>query len=261
MKKTFAYTECYKILQAKPDQDWKEFRKQYKTLIQKWHPDRFPEDSGKKHAAEKKLKDISKAYQQISNYYKKHAVLPPVEIVTEKIKTSVKTARPENEVKDESPQDTMHHEKPAKTLKKERKYTVFYGALVIAFIVYGLIELTPDDHSMKNNQDNFQNKENSSSAINETVLSGKYIDLEAQIQQANKDKKKIIVDQGALDYSNAFTYGSTISEVIRAQGTPTKTEQDIWYYGQSEVHFKDGVVTDWKRSVEDPLRIIITSKN
>jgi hypothetical protein len=39
------------------------------------------------------------------------------------------------------------------------------------------------------------------------------------------------------------TLGSTSDEVLHAHGTPTRIENDRWYYGFSEIHFKDGRVS------------------
>lgn len=42
-----------------------------------------------------------------------------------------------------------------------------------------------------------------------------------------------------------FTIGSTEDEVLLVQGTPTRIEQDKWFYGFSEIRFKDGHVKEY----------------
>lgn len=42
-----------------------------------------------------------------------------------------------------------------------------------------------------------------------------------------------------------FTVGSTQDEVLVVQGTPTRMDTSKWYYGFSEVRFKNGRVEDY----------------
>jgi hypothetical protein len=58
-----------------------------------------------------------------------------------------------------------------------------------------------------------------------------------------------------------FTYGATIGEVISVQGPPDRINSNIWYYGHSEVHFKDGVVVKWKHDFSHPLKARIKLKS
>lgn len=50
-----------------------------------------------------------------------------------------------------------------------------------------------------------------------------------------------------------FGFGSTLGEVYTAQGIPTHTEGDIWYYGASKVYFAHGTVVRWEESPSYPL--------
>lgn len=52
-----------------------------------------------------------------------------------------------------------------------------------------------------------------------------------------------------------FTLGSTKSEVLAAQGTPTRLSEDRWGYGYSYVDFENGKVARWYNSEQDPLLI------
>jgi len=52
-----------------------------------------------------------------------------------------------------------------------------------------------------------------------------------------------------------FGYGSTLGEVYAAQGIPSRTEGDVWYYGASKVYFTNGTVVHWDESISDPLNI------
>jgi len=52
-----------------------------------------------------------------------------------------------------------------------------------------------------------------------------------------------------------FMPGSTVGEVIAAQGPPTRVDGDIWYYGASKVYFQNGRVTHWDDADTDPLNV------
>jgi hypothetical protein len=51
-----------------------------------------------------------------------------------------------------------------------------------------------------------------------------------------------------------FTVGSTRSDVVKVQGTPTKIAGNIFEYGSSEVYFQDGRVQSWHVDPGAPLK-------
>ncbi len=51
-----------------------------------------------------------------------------------------------------------------------------------------------------------------------------------------------------------FTAGSTPSEVLAVQGTPTELTENVWRYRGAEVYFRDGKVVGWRASPKQPLR-------
>lgn len=51
-----------------------------------------------------------------------------------------------------------------------------------------------------------------------------------------------------------FTVGSTKDQVRAIQGAPTRATADVWYYGESEVHFINNRVVLWRSSSTSPLR-------
>lgn len=54
-------------------------------------------------------------------------------------------------------------------------------------------------------------------------------------------------------YAPPFGFGDKPGDVFAAQGVPTRTAGDIWYYGESEVHFERGAVVKWFSSPDYPL--------
>jgi len=51
-----------------------------------------------------------------------------------------------------------------------------------------------------------------------------------------------------------FTVGSTTNDVIRVQGAPSRRTENLFAYGLSEVHFKDGRVESWHVDPSSPLK-------
>ncbi len=55
-----------------------------------------------------------------------------------------------------------------------------------------------------------------------------------------------MVPRGSVVSAPAYlSIGSTEDDVLRVQGTPTRVEQDKWFYGFSEIKFKDGRICDY----------------
>jgi curved DNA-binding protein CbpA len=53
-----------------------------------------------------------------------------------------------------------------------------------------------------------------------------------------------------------FTVGSSKTDVVRVQGTPTRlTSAYEWNYGLSSVDFEDGRVVGWRSSMLSPLKV------
>lgn len=52
----------------------------------------------------------------------------------------------------------------------------------------------------------------------------------------------------------SFGVGSSREEVRAIQGPPSRSTPDVWYYGDSEVHFAGDRVVGWRSSNANPLR-------
>ena len=59
---------CYQILELDRKASLDEARQAYKDIVSVWHPDRFSHNPRLKEKAEKKLKEINTAYEQIASF-------------------------------------------------------------------------------------------------------------------------------------------------------------------------------------------------
>ena len=239
MKKTHNYEHCYQILQINSDVTFTELRKSYKRAIQKWHPDRFEEGSKEKLAADNKIKKLNAAYKILVKYHKEHGSLPS--LLASK-PSSNKTVANSNTGSDSF--NTKYQEKKAKrqNIKKSSISFRLKALTIAAAAIYIALSYIPLPIIDSDTSTNLKMKTPNSKPDNLTNRL-----MQEPISSFTGDKKP-------LDHNIFFTKGSTFGDVISIQGTPTSTEGQIWFYGNSEVHFHEGRVTHWKRSNDINLK-------
>ncbi|MDH5573530.1 MAG: DnaJ domain-containing protein [Gammaproteobacteria bacterium] len=252
MRKSYSFEECYKILSTSSDCTWNDLRKSYKSQIQKWHPDRFEENSAKKKAAEEKIKNLNIAFDQLSRYFKENKHLPKTD--KPEIRERIQPRQQEKSAqKDNATENSKPDSQPP--LTKEKKHSIFWYVIIISVLIYVIYIITSDADLLPQSVTHTANpsKTNSSNTTSHTgnikpvkKLQSSRLEETAANPKANHEPKK---------YSKEafFTYGSTIRDVISIQGTPTKIDGDVWYYGESRVYFHDGIVIRWSREDNTPL--------
>lgn len=264
MKQLLSYKSYYSILNLEPGCSWTEVRKSYKSMTQKWHPDRYPEGSKKKSAANDKIKQINNAYTHLQKFNTDNGFLPNVDKAidlalssTKKQSTqAVKSTFSANKRKANSHTSSNL----LKSKRKNRAYAIISALVVIPtiyFISSGNNIFYPDNsnssyspvqqHNMQTSKllnSDFRNKniDIASSHSNRNITTENTELNENEDFESGKSKR---------DY---FTNGSPLGEVVDIQGVPSKIDGNIWYYGKSEVHFFEGEVIKWVRSAETPLR-------
>lgn len=257
MSEKITYSLCYKILNISHDSDWKELRESYKRLIQKWHPDKFKPGSDNQSIASEKTFLINIAYQKLSQYYRINNALPNIEI--EDINSNSMNGA-DNTSASDVPIETFRvysHETQDHYQNKIGRYLFVIVVLTIVLYIFTL-ETTNEDIQAWHLEDpeTFSQK-----------MSNKKMDLELLDQPDNVNSSNLLLfsDKAAAEEDNPeedyFTFGSTIGQVISIQGAPDTIVNDIWFYGDSEVHFKDGSVSFWKRSPGSVLNARLSDEN
>lgn len=218
------FLECYKILDITNECDWVTFRKNYKSLIQQNHPDRFTENTPEHKQSENSIRNLNAAYKVISDYYQAHKSLPPL------VATNTESNTPEyNSRKKRAPVSNSvlikKEKKKPKTLKRVIYITIIFSIFVILLL-----------------QAKTENEQN---AISPPAL----------IEQAEIIKTP--PSNEIIEEESFYSIGSSLGDVIIIEGRPDKIIDTTWYYGKSSITFTKGTVSSWDRHPDSPLNIRI----
>lgn len=257
MKYTHSFEHCYSLLNISTDCSWDDLRKSYRQLIQKWHPDRFS-DENEKAEATNKLKDLNTAYSQLSSYYQENGVMPfstvHKEQVEETITTDIKVEEENNSARAKETKPDIH-EVIQRRKNQHKSQTLIYSFVLIAAVIIVSQNLDSTINAITTYLDEAEQYNKSLKYRNETIDTQK---------NENKIKKTTDISPNeVIKEKKYFTLGSSIAEVVMIQGPPERTEGDIWYYGNSEIHFSEGLVQYWYRTPDNPLKakmVIPTNK-
>lgn len=236
------FLKNYHVLGISPGATWKQLRQAYKKLVNTWHPDRFQQDGRQKRLAEEKTKEITQAYMELAEYHRNFGVLP---LAAEERKPSVaEVSAPNNEATHETvPQaapgenySTVASEGTDSDRSSLRRPRVVMVAVLIAslYLIWLALPAERTEPPVFGSQDNPRATDSRASSIPDN---------------ANRDDER-------------FSVGSSLGDVYAIQGVPTRTEDDIWHYGNSKVYFSKGKVVRWEESMDSPLQVdIIHSYN
>mgnify|MGYP000435172701 CR=1 FL=1 len=262
--------ECLSLLNLSSDASSEDIKLAYRKAVKQWHPDRHQQASALvRETAEKKMQALNTAYSILSGYYNQHGHLPGYvspEVVTTSFSFSddIQTKTSEDEVPSSfhRPQHDLHS---TDTLDQKtvsaKKSTGLIGVsvIIIAIFIYysidgSLLDNTDETNRLTNKQTeagNLSSGINNGSPTATPPKEQKENDIAKDSPFAIKKRTSAFAPSSKLgiyeesEDSKYFTYGDTGGRVFEIQGVPTKTVGDIWYYGESEVHFQDGRVKSW----------------
>lgn len=238
------YLKNYLILGIHPGASWKQLRLAYKKMVNAWHPDRFQQDVRLKKLAEEKTKEITQAYKELAEYHKKFGVLPlpPEELPAEKETAPARNNSADSATAAQASPSRKAPEPaavaPAAEIPKtrlSRQRARMLAAVALLGSVYFIWQFT----SWERHENAPANGEYGGPSSNHQY--------EAEPGEAAPAEEK------------RFTVGSSLGEVYAIQGVPTKTEKDVWFYGNSKVYFAGGKVLRWDEKTDSPLRVDIAS--
>ncbi len=230
---TNKYINNYNTLGIQPGADWKELRDAYKNLVKTWHPDRFQQDANRKKIAEERTKEINKSYKELAEYYKKHGALPIDNEIPLPRHNVVTQNKPEPSRKSATPSKNTaspaHAEPPVKEKSPRISgMAIMIGLVGAAYIAWNLTATQPPAQAPQREETRLQ------------MLN-------------NMDLRNGSEGNSIASKERFFTYGTSLGEVIAIQGVPTRTENDVWYYGKSKIYFSGGSVIRWEENPNYPL--------
>jgi len=263
--------ECLKLLNLSPDANDQDIKLAYRKAVKQWHPDRHQQASSLvKEKAEKQMQALNTAYTILNDYYDKHGHLPGYispQTVTPSYSDTHNAQTHESSVSDvDFSSDTAHRQphtaesnfqQPVTKNKSSR--LIWFSVILFGIILYYSFDRTlTDTENLTSDVTNQINTTKQTSSTTSPELQDKVGEEkdEEELAKANspfavKERTSAFAPTSNLGIyeepkdSKYFTYGDTGGRVFEIQGVPTKTVGDIWYYGQSEVHFQDGRVKSW----------------
>ena len=222
------FMEIYRQLGVKPGTSFDGIRAAYRLKVSTCHPDRFQTDIIKRQIAEEETKAINNAYQILTEYYRRTGKFPLGNDFS--MRQEIFNAGKSNGEGEERQVPNTSNDMPAKA---SRSYGYFIAVLIASVIaIYFVV--------------------NSTDAENEPPETSMHKQPGSQLVDIGAPG---IQSTDSSSNSSLIEIGSTLGEVYAIQGIPTKEEKDVWYYGNSRIHFLDGVVTQWDEELESPLKI------
>lgn len=249
MKRRYSYTDCYKILNIEPGCSWDELRKAYKIQIQKWHPDRFPEQSAEKLAADDKIKRITAANQQLVAYYRKHSRLPDPE--SSNTPGALPTPGRQPQYASATAPTQPAAIKP-KISSRPSLLPIFILILIISFMAWHYTPGRSPAPTVKILEPQ-KNDTGKKTVTNPMLL--------ATPVKSSENLAGLPASSLKPETEELISYGSTVGAVIAIQGPPTSQIGDTWFYGDSEIYFMDGRVIGWRHMPGSALKISVDNND
>lgn len=217
-----SFNEYYLLLHLKPGAGWPDLKAAYRSQIRTWHPDRQQADPASKARAEERSKAINRAYDELSRYYRDHGRLPlnPADITAD---TSQNQKPSEHDSFDMGGDVSTAVPTWRRFIPRAIRWFVFAS---LAVVVYASVKaILPSEQPPDS-----------------IIGVGTDVPMPSPANTVSIGKN-----------ANSFTLGSTLGEVYAAQGVPSRTENNVWYYGTSKIYFSNGAVIRWEETPEHPL--------
>lgn len=219
----------YELLGIRPGDSWQQLRTVYKSVVRKWHPDRFTESSSERGLAEEKTKEINRAFRELQEHYLQYGSLPldePHPTATRPATSDAPFfARDKNATGSSSAEPYIW--KPIVDIESNKRSgrLLRLSLALIGLLLAGYFLFDPVTNDL---------------AVKDPL---------ADTSNALSDVPAVPTAPKAAN----FTIGSSLGEVHAIQGIPTRIDGEIWYYGNARVFFKNGKVSHWVDSLDRRL--------
>ncbi len=250
----------------------------YRKGVKQWHPDRFHQETEQRRSeAEEKMRELNLAFEHLSEHHKKHGHFKDV-FKKPVIHTPRPRPRPTPSY-NAKPEPKEVEEDIVIQTRKTGQNSIWLGlalcVLVGYFLFYGFIQediskakvdvnsvseinlLSKEEIVSDASQGAAEGAPKAKNETDTTEILERLNNLETNKEEKSAfETRSVFVKEKSFDHGGPyFTFGDTIGTVYEIQGIPTRTDGDIWYYGSSEVHFKNGRVAAWKNTGRPMLKV------
>ena len=243
------FLQCYEMLGLPPGCTWDELQAGYRRQVQKWHPDRYEQTPDQQSLAAQRMLSINEAFGILAQHYRQFGTLPG-EPEPEEASAEMPSAAPDET---DAPADTAVPDE-----------TVAAAAAPAAYAHASAWNFAP--HVEPDQVFPVRRRHDTLSMVPWVVLFGMFgIGYLLLAHLAENGGSEFVDGLRAERPGPAlpppppgkvfFTRGDTPGRVIEVQGIPTRTSGDLWFYGNSEVYFENGVVASWQSAPGYPLRV------
>ena len=260
----------YLLLGVKPGVTVAELRAAYKSLVKRWHPDRFTDNTPEKYRAEDKLKTINAAYSRLRSDVTAVSGRTAVDTFGTQYQRPPRPDAPRRPGHDDqgTPPPSRAATSPLKTAQHffanldwpwqghiPRIHLGFILLPVVLLAILGLdtrrLPLGDDRLLISSTQDSLAPRPLIPPAPDPPAPTPATPQTKSVPPDATVGERSVIPPAregprrsagSRADESPFFTLGSLKHEVVRIQGKPHRVSGQTWVYGLSQVTFKEGRV-------------------
>lgn len=269
------YLAHYRTLGLRTGCTWGELRDEYRSLMQRWHPDRFPADSPERAAAEDKVKQVTQAFAALARFFRRHGSLP-----------LASSGPPNRADADPAPNASANPAFRRPDVRRPRRVPtsafIALSGVAVALTLWlaherelatpapvlptasdraPRVPAPPRPFTLGSPTEDVYRAQGAPDAIDGDVWTygtsrvyfqnGRVVRWET----GHDHSLNALWAQPAPETPSHFTIGSSKADVVRVQGQPSRVTGDAWDYGVSRVYFSDGKVTSWDNSPLSPLKV------
>lgn len=228
------FLQHYRTLGIKPGCTPDQLKDAYRKLAKKWHPDHYANlrEAGTRADAERRMREINRAFRSLSDYQRRHGHLPAVEVAASRNEEHVAPPirQPGGHFAAES-EDWSHRPAPKSANIRPLYFVLFGAALALLWATWSA----------------YRQRD---ATLDRAAPTEAY----APAPGTRDAAQPVVAAPAAPQDDSYFTVGSALGKVYAVQGVPSRTKDGVWFYGKSMVFFVDGVVSRWEEDPDDPLK-------
>ena len=221
MNRKAHHIRLYKRLNLTETATIADLKKSYFHLANKYHPDKTTKPELTPINAEL-FNEVQTAYRELKKFYEQHGYLP--------LNPGLDTPEHLNEAKQNSSTRRFGTIHPSSYL---------FPGLMITLLLILLFLPTSDDKNTTLLEDNAPGK-------------GHHPTPGGDGTTPNEPHARYTPPL-ALSQKHPIIIGLSMGEVFDLLGVPDTTINNQWYYGSSEIYFRDGLVSGWNNDPKSPI--------